>query len=87
MGNSISETYRGFEVSCSATRLADDQWSVKSVIRPVTPDAIAVAAPRTEFGAETISQGSMEACLNDEMKDARHFVDVLLDPIDLSSTD
>jgi hypothetical protein len=87
MISSIFETYRGFDVSLSATKLPDGRWTVKSVIRPATLDAIAVAAPRTEFGAETVFQEQMEVALQDEMKDVRYFIDVLVDPIDLSSTE
>lgn len=84
MENTISEIYRGFEIILSASQRQDGRWSVTSVIRPVTPEAIA-ASPRDSFGTETVLQGPMETGIKEEMEDARHLVDVLVDPIDLSS--
>lgn len=84
MENTLSEIYRGFEIILSATMLPDGQWSLKTTVRPVTTEAIA-ASPRESFGTETVIQGAMQTVIEAEMEDARHLVDILVDPIDLSS--
>jgi len=84
MENTISEIYRGFEIILSAAALPDGQWSLKTTIRPVTAEAMA-ASPRESFGTETVIQGAMQTVIEAEMEDARHLVDILVDPIDLSS--
>jgi len=84
MENTISEIYRGFEIVLSATARADGPWSLKTTIRPVTPEAVA-ASPRESFGTETVIEGAMQTVIEAEMEDARQLVDILVDPIDLSS--
>jgi hypothetical protein len=81
MENALLEAYKGFEIAISTEKLSDGQWSIKAVILPVTADALAAASPRTKFDSKTVFEGLVEDGVAEEAKDARHFIDVLVDGV------